>query len=127
MGITIHLPGNGAGLVLRMEKGGAAWCRCFISGRRERLIGGQPADYVVHHLLEALENPSGNPAGEVDGHAVSWVMSLASPHVSIYSAVIEQNQWLLIENADGSISRTIGLTPELVRLWSSKLRSYIPG
>jgi hypothetical protein len=127
MGIAIHLPGNGAGLILRMEEASPGWCRCFISDRGEHLIGGQPADYVVQHLLEALENPFGNPAGQVDGQAVSWVMSLASPHASIYSAVIEKKQWLLIENADGKISQTLGLTPELVSLWKSKLRSYALG
>jgi hypothetical protein len=114
MAVTILLPGIGASLILRIEEG---WCRCFVSDCGEQLVGGQPTDYVINHLLQALENPLANPAGEIEGQAVSWVMSLASPHASIYSAVIDQNQWLLIQNADGEISHTIGLTPALVRLW----------
>ncbi len=51
--IAIHLPGTGADLILRSDEK-TRWCHCFIGNRGEHLIGGQPANYVLHHLRDAL-------------------------------------------------------------------------
>jgi hypothetical protein len=127
MGIEIHLAGTGSGLILRMEEGARGWCRCFISDRGEHLLGGQPADYVISHLLQALEDPLANPAGEIDGHIVSWVMSLSSPHVSMYSTPVDQDQWLFLQNAEAKIIHVFVLTAEQTELWKSRLQSSSPG
>ena len=62
MAIAILLTGTGADLILRTEEK-TRWCRCLISDRGEHLIGGQPAKYVIHHLLDALSDPQANPPG----------------------------------------------------------------
>ena len=124
MGITIHLPGTDAGMILRMEDEGGC-CHCFLNDHGERLIGSQPAKYVVKHLLEALADPQANLAGVLEGHPVSWVMSLSSPHVSIYSAAVEQDQWLLFQNAEAVFVHIIILTPEQSELWKSRLKTSL--
>jgi hypothetical protein len=126
MAITIHLTGTGADLMLRTEEK-TRWCRCFISDRGEHLIGGQPAKYVIHRLLEGLADPQANPAGEIEGHPVSWVMSLASPHVSVYCAEVDQDRWLFFQNSEAIIIRIIILTPEQIELWKGQLQSTLTG
>jgi hypothetical protein len=125
VGIAIHLPGIGAGMTLRMEEGTRGWCRCFLSDRGERLLGGQPADYVISHLLQALENPLANPAGEIDGHVVSWVLTLSAPYVSIYSAALDHDQWLFFLNAEAIIVHVVILTPEQSELWKRQLQQAL--
>jgi hypothetical protein len=124
MAITIHLPGTGADLMLRTEEK-THWCRCFISDRGEHLIGGQPAKYVIHRLLEGLADPQANPAGEIEGHPVSWVMSLASPHVSVYCAEVDQDRWLFFQNSEAIIIRIIILTPEQQEQWKIELQEAL--
>ena len=126
MAIAIHLPGTGADLILRTEEK-TRWCRCFISDRGEHLIGGQPAKYVIHHLLEGLVDPQANPAGEIEGHPASWVMSLASPHVSVYCAEVDQDRWLFFQNSEAIIIRIIILTPEQQAQWKNELQSILSG
>ena len=126
MAITIHLPGTGADLILRTEEK-TRWCRCFISDRGEHLIGGQPAKYVIHHLLEGLVDPQANPAGEIEGHPASWVMSLASPHVSVYCAEVDQDRWVFFQNSEAIIIRIIILTPEQQAQWKNELQSILSG
>ena len=126
MAITIHLPGTGADLILRTEEK-TRWCRCFISDRGEHLIGGQPAKYVIHHLLEGLVDPQANPAGEIEGHPASWVMSLASPHVIVYCAEVDQDRWLFFQNSEAIIIRIIILTPEQQAQWKNELQSILSG
>jgi hypothetical protein len=124
MAIAILLTGTGADLILRTEEK-TRWCRCLISDRGEHLIGGQPAKYVIHHLLDALSDPQANPAGEIEGHPVSWVMSLASPHFSVYCAEVDQDRWLFFQNAEAVIIRIIILTPEQQEQWKSELQEAL--
>jgi len=124
MAIALHLTGTGADLMLRTEEN-TGWCRCFIRNRDEHLIGGQPAKYLIHHLLAALADPQANPAGEIEGHPVSWVMSLASPHVSVYCAQVDQQRWLFFQNAEAIIIRIIILTPEQQEHWKSELQQVL--
>lgn len=124
MAIAIHLTGTGADLILRSEET-TGWCHCFISNRGEHLIGGQPAAYVIHHLLDALVDPQANPAGEIEGHPVSWVMSLASPHVSVYCAEVDQDRWLFFQNAEAIIIRIVILTQEQIELWANLLQQAL--
>jgi hypothetical protein len=124
MAITIHLTGTGADLMLRTEEK-THWCGCFISDRGEHLIGGQPAKYVIHHLLDGLADPQANPAGEIEGHPVSWVMSLASPHVSVYCAEVDQDRWLFFQNSEAIIIRIIILTPEQQEQWKIELQEAL--
>jgi hypothetical protein len=124
MAIAIHLPGTGADLILRTD-GKTGWCHCFISNRDEHLIGGQPANYVIHHLLDALVDPQANPAGEIEGHPVSWVMSLASPHFSVYCAEVDQDRWLFFQNAEAIIICIVILTVEQIELWTNLLQQAL--
>jgi hypothetical protein len=124
MAIAILLTGTGADLILCTEEK-TRWCRCLVSDRGEHLIGGQPADYVIHHLLDALSDPQANPAGEIEGHPVSWVMSLASPHVSVYCAEVDQDRWLFFQNAEAIIIRILILTPEQQEQWKSELHEAL--
>jgi hypothetical protein len=124
MAIAILLTGTGADLILRTEEK-TRWCRCLISDRGEHLIGGQPAKYVIHHLLDALSDPQANPAGEIEGHPVSWVMSLASPHFSVYCAEVDQDRWLFFQNSEAVIIRIIILTPEQQEQWKSELQEAL--
>jgi hypothetical protein len=124
MAITIHLPGTGADLILRTEEK-TLWCRCFISDRSEQFIGGLPANYVIHHLLDALVDPKANPPGEIEGHPVSWVMSLASPHVSVYCAEVDQDRWLFFQNAEAIIICIVILTVEQIELWTNLLQQAL--
>lgn len=124
MEITMHLPGTGADLILRTDEK-TGWCRCFISNRGEHLIGGQPANYVLHHLRDALVDPQANPAGEIEGHPVSWVMSLASPHVSVYCTEVDQDRRLFFQNAEAIIIGIVILTPEQIELWTNLLQQAL--
>jgi hypothetical protein len=126
MGITIHLPGTVARMILHMDDESRGWCRCFISNRGEHFIGGQAADYVLTHLLQALEDPLINPVGEIDGLRVSWVLSLSSPHVSIYSAEVDRDRWLFFQNAEAVITGIIILAPEQQEIWKSQLKLQEP-
>jgi hypothetical protein len=124
MAITIHLPGTGADLILRTDEK-TGWCLCYISNRGEHLIGGQPANYVIHHLLEAFVDPQAKPAGEIQEHPVSWVMSLASPHISVYCAEVDQDRWLFFQNAEAIIIRIVILNVEQQAQWKNELQQAV--
>lgn len=70
----------------------------------------------------AVERLSGGDvAGEVDGRQVSWVVSLAEKHHSLYVAVDGVNRLLYFQDSDGRIVWRDRLTPNHLASWSTAL------
>jgi hypothetical protein len=122
MSAELDLPAERGGLRLRIESQPPRWCLCYLMPEA-RLLGGYSTDYVLGHLRQAIENPAANPVGEMDGRPISWVMSLASPHSSLYTTMLADRQHLFLADANGSRFAELNLGPEQRRQWIATLEA----
>ena len=114
-------------LVLEIEPGGSHWCRCYLEKDGRVELGGQPARYVLNHLVASLEQSVHQHIGELQGHQVSWVMTLAAPHCTLYRAIDTGEEILFfVQDAGTTMIGGLSLTPAQRVRWQQQLNAAIP-
>ncbi len=103
------------------------WWRCSLaSGESCQYLGAETPEYLTNHLLTVLnlrwEDLGETIAGDIDGYAVKWVLSLSEDHSSLYVAPDGDCKLLFWQDAHARPICVMRLSPELVAQWHNQLQ-----
>jgi hypothetical protein len=103
---------------------GASWCGCtLVVGENRVFLGAESRSYIIDHLIEAL-GPRRNVTGRINDLEVSWVLSLAEEHSSLYIAGEADCRVLFLQDRNGQLIHTMRLSMSDVESWRAELDRY---
>ena len=111
-------------VVLRLCSGETGWCKVELwDGQRQYPLGADSRSVVIERLSRGLADKlEGPPAGSIEGVAVTWILSLAERHTSVYSADVGGIRQFYFQGADGSLIARICLTDNDRQKWLTRLK-----
>lgn len=120
--MVIELVGSKARLML---SGQPEWCELRLETLgREIELGADSAAVVLGRLASAVAEPlTLEPAGEIGGLSVAWVVSLSEQHTTIYVGASKSRRVLFFQDADGRTLARVDLDERRRGEWSEKLRA----
>lgn len=100
----------------------AGWTRVRLSGPGGEVpLGADDYAVVARRLRAALTGSADQPAGEIGGHPVFWVLNLSEQHSSFYARNEGQDLLLFLQGAEGNALATLRLGPALQEAWLALL------
>lgn len=100
----------------------SGWTRVFLSGPDgETALGADDYQVVASRLRAALGGGLEQTGGEIDGHSVSWVLSLSEEHTSFYARPDGDDLLLFLRAADASPLATLRLDSKARGAWQALL------
>ena len=91
---------------LQIESISEAWCECsLVFGDTPIYLGAESPAYIKKHLLSGLGDVPPKAAGQIEGHTVSWVFSLAGANYAhvLYMATEGTDKLLYWQDAIGPV------------------------
>ncbi len=86
----------------------------------EAVLGADSPEHSAGRVLVRLRGGL-EPAGEIEGRTVGWVLSLSEKHHSIYLAEVGSDRLIYFQNAEGELIWRDRLTKENLARWSAIL------
>lgn len=112
-------------VTLTLSADASGWCKVQLAHAGQLLqLGADTKSVVIERLMQGLlDELRGQSSGLIDGINVTWVLSLAERHTSIYAAQHEHKKLLFFQDADGKVVARIELTDEDRQRWLRELES----
>ena len=118
--MVTELPAGAARLVLTCDS--SQWCEVVLEADGRHELGAETRAVLVERLLRGLRDELPEPtSGELDGVAVSWVLSLSERHASIYAAQRADVRSLYFQDSEGNLIVRVDLKSEDRKRWVSLL------
>jgi predicted ATP-grasp superfamily ATP-dependent carboligase len=123
MGNIVQLDGSGGSIHIDIAPD--QWSRCYLVTRNSIELGAETSSYLVSHLLTALDNDTEELIGEISGHKVKWVLSLAEAHCTLYVAKGDSERILFWQDAFAKVIGIIKLSEVEMAQWRKQLEMLL--
>lgn len=117
----IELPVADGHLVLE----GQDWCVVSLRvGGSLTKLGAEAFNVLAPRILKNVTAPGTQSIGEISGHVVHWLVSLAEDHHTLYVHFASTHRLIFIESPSGTCIWHGVLTEPQLKLWEQILATY---
>lgn len=122
--MVTELTVGSAKLVVSCDR--SQWCDVMLEANGRHHLGSETRAVLVARLVRGLRDELPEPtAGELDGVAVSWVLSLSERHASVYAAQSADIRSLYFQDSEGKLIVRVDLERQDRERWISLLGGMI--
>ncbi|MBI1928593.1 hypothetical protein HYR99_30665 [Candidatus Poribacteria bacterium] len=116
---------NGTGGSIHIDTRADRWSQCYLVASERIYLGAETLSYLVSRLLSALSSDTEEVIGEISGHKIRWVLSLAEGHCTLYVARCHSERILFWQNAEAKVIGTITLSQVEMAQWRKQLEMLL--